>query len=137
MPLKFSWQAARGAFDLNQRTLIQGDFFEVQFNLLSSAPISGSNLLGFVETDWGSLSCPVPISVYATSGPQPQPSGKLSVRVAPEYLPVGRVISFTVAATDEGSGTPVAGTAFIRNYVPVVQASYTFEVPTNTEVRRI
>ena len=59
------------------------------------------------------------------------------MRVAPEYLPVGRVISFTVAATAEGSGTPVAGTAFIRNYVPVVKASYTFEVPTNTEVRRI
>jgi len=124
-----------GFADLGRRDLPQGYLFEVQFDLVSQVPLAGALLEGYVRTDWGELTCQVPLDVAATPVSAPA-SGRLQARVVPDVLPLNALTAFTVRSQDTGNGRPVQGLVTIDNYPPgwSLPQPLPLILPTNTPV---
>ena len=60
-----------GSYDLGQRDLPQGNLFEVQFDLRTSAPVTNGLLTGFVDSAYGSGSLGSVVAVNVFPAPPP------------------------------------------------------------------
>jgi len=119
---------AAGFIDLGSRDLPQGNRFEIDFTLETSARLSGVPIVGRAETIYGTSLCDVPVQVEEAARP---PSGQLAVRLVPPQLPLGQVVPVTVVTQDSGSGALVPGWAHINNYTPAGEPRFQV-VPTNS-----
>jgi hypothetical protein len=60
-----------GSYDLGERDLVQGNLFEIEFDLQTTAPMSNGLLTGFIDSPYGMgpLSSSVPVAVFPAPPP--------------------------------------------------------------------
>jgi hypothetical protein len=98
-------------YDLGLRDVPANSYFEIVFELVTSVPLTGAQLRGYILCTDGETYCDVPVYVYG------HPSGQLEVLTDPPgMLYEGVRYTFSVVTRDSGSHALVAGTATVYNF---------------------
>lgn len=76
----------------------------MQFNIRSTAELHHELLTSYVESEYGLISCNVPVQVY------PPLSNRLRVLTIPEFIhQAGVNLTFTIVTEDSSNGVSVNG----------------------------
>jgi hypothetical protein len=100
-----------GSYDLGQRDLVQGDLFEVQFDLQTRAPVKNGLLTGFIDSEYGTgiLSSSVAVNVFPAPPPPNFNGTWRGLGTATEgAFPPGRQAPFRLELQQSGSKVTMA-----------------------------